>query len=401
LTGLLVGTEGALSVVLCIGALVLLRSLRTLLSVDPGISVERLTTARVTPNPLWCKDQAGPCTCDSAGAGRCQAFFPALEARLAALPGVRGAALASAVPLDGGWSGFAMDIEDHPVPQGQPAHILGMHTVSPGYFAVLGIPLLAGRDFTPQDRGPDHPVIIVARTLAERRWPGGPARALGKRIKPVWMPTWGTIVGVVADVHYEGLSVAPDEEFYMPMAQWGIGSAVAVLRSDLAPGALEPMLRREVITVDPTATVSQVRSMGAVLAASAAHPRATTTLIAGFAAIALLLGAIGVYGVLSYGVTQRRREIGIRMAIGAEPGAVRRMVLGRATRLVAGGVVAGLFAGWLGASALKGFVYGVSVRDPLSFAAVPLLFAAVGVAASYLPARRATRVSPTEVMREE
>jgi len=197
------------------------------------------------------------------------------------------------------------------------------------------------------------------------------------------------------------LSVAPDEEFYMPMAQWGIGSAVAVLRSDLAPGALEPMLRREVITVDPTATVSQVRSMGAVLAASAAHPRTTTTLIAGFAAIALLLGAIGVYGVLSYGVTQRRREIGIRMAIGAEPGAVRRMVLGHATRLVAGGVAAGVFAGWLGASVLKGFVYGVSVRDPLSFAAVPLLFAAVGVAASYLPARRATRVSPTEVMREE
>jgi putative ABC transport system permease protein len=402
LSGVLVGTEVALSVVLCIGAVILLRSLRTLLSVDPGVSVARVTTARVTPDPVWCRDQAGPCTCDKATAdARCEAFFPALEERLAALPGVRGVALATTVPLDGGWSGFAMDIEDHPVPRGQPAHILGMHAISPGYFAVLGIPLLAGRDFTAQDRGPDNPVVVVARTLADRRWPGGPARAIGKHLKPVWMPKWATVVGVVADVRYEGLSVAPGEEFYLPMAQWGIGSAVAVFKSELAPSALEPLLRREVSAVNPTATVTQVRSMEEVLAASAAQPRTTTMLIGSFAAIALLLGAIGVYGVLSYGVTQRRREIGIRMAVGAEPGAVRRMVLGRAARLLAGGVIAGLGAAWLAGSLLRGFVYGVSVRDPLSFVAVPLLFAAVGIAASYLPARRATRVSPTEVMREE
>ena len=401
LAGTLVATEVALSVVLCIGAMILLRSLRSLLNVDPGVAVERLTTARVTPNPVWCKDQAGPCTCDSTAGGRCEAFFPALEERLAALPGVRGVALANAVPLDGGWSGFAMHLEDHPVAPGQPAHILGMHTVSPNYFTVLGIPLLAGRAFTPQDRGTASPVVIVARTLAERRWPGGPGRAIGKHIKPVWMPTWATIVGVVADVRYETLAAPPDEEFYMPMAQWGIGSAVAVVRTDLAPAALEPSLRRAVAAVDPTATLTQVRSLGEVRSASAAHPRTTALLIGLFAAIALLLGAIGVYGVLSYGVSQRRREIGIRMAIGAAPAGVRTLVLRQAGRLLGAGVIAGLFAAWLGATVLQGFVFGVSVHDPFSFTAVPLLFAAVGLVASYLPARRATRVSPTEVMREE
>jgi len=141
--------------------------------------------------------------------------------------------------------------------------------------------------------------------------------------------------------------------------------------------------------------------MNEVVLASAASPRTTTTLIGLFAAMALLLGAIGVYGVLSYGVTQRRREIGIRMAIGAAPRAVKGMVLRQAARLLAGGVIAGLGAAWLGASVLEGFVYGVSVRDPFTYLMVPLLFAAVGFVAGYLPARRATRVSPTEVMRAE
>ena len=241
--------------------------------------------------------------------------------------------------------------------------------------------------------------MIVNQTLATRRWPG--QSALGKKLKPVWLPKWATIVGVVADVHYEGLSNPISEEFYMPMAQWGVGSVVAVMKSDLPPSSIEPVLRKEVAAVDPTATVKDVRSMGEVVLASAAAPRTTTTLIGLFAGVALILGAIGVYGVLSYGVTQRRREIGIRMAIGAAPVAVRAMVMRQAARLLAGGLVVGLVVAWLGASVLKGFVYGVSVRDPLTYAMVPLLFALVGFGASYLPARRATRVSPTEVMREE
>jgi predicted permease len=399
LTALLVGTEVALSVVLAIGALILLRSLGRLLAVDPGVAVERLVTARVTPNPIWCKDQAGPCTCLPDG-GRCLGFFPALEERLAALPGVSGVGMSTSVPLDGASFSFPMDIEDHPVPPGQPAHMLMTHTISPGYFSAMGIPLLAGRGFSAADRTGTPRVVIVSRAMANRYWPG--VSPVGKHIKPVWIPDFAEIVGVVGDARYEGLATEqPSEDFYMPMAQWGVGSLKVALRTPLATGQVESLLRKEVAAVDPSATVIQVRSMGDVVLASAAAPRTTTTLIGLFAAIALALGAIGVYGVLSYGVTRRRREIGIRMAIGAAPRAVQAMVLREAARLLAGGVAAGLLIAWLGASVLKGFVFGVSVRDPLSYLAVPALFAAVGVAAAYLPARRATRVSPTEVMREE
>jgi ABC-type antimicrobial peptide transport system permease subunit len=174
----------------------------------------------------------------------------------------------------------------------------------------------------------------------------------------------------------------------MSMEQWGVGAMTAVLQSDLPVATLEPMLPKAVAGVDPTAAVSQVRSMKEVVLSSAAAPRTTTTLIGLFAGMALLLGAIGVYGVLSYGVTQRRREIGIRMAIGAAPGAVRTLVARQAASLVAAGVLAGLLAAWVGASVLEGFVFGVSVRDPLSYAAAPVIFAAVGFLASYLPARR-------------
>ncbi len=399
LLGALVGTEVALSVVLVIGALILVRSLQLLLAVDPGVVVERVTTAQVTPDPTWCKDDAGPCTCDATGAS-CRAFFPALEERLAALPGVRGVALGSTMPLDGNYYTFPMEVEDYPVAPGEPAPLLGSHTVSPDYFSVLGIPLLEGRAFTRQDRGPDNPVVIVNQALARRFWPG--KSAVGKHIKPVWIPKMATIVGVVGNARYQGLTQAePTQDFYMPMEQWSVGSMTVALKGPADGTALEPVLRREVTAVDPTATVTQVRSLNDVRLASAASPRTTTTLMGLFAAMALFLGAIGVYGVLSYGVTQRRREIGIRMAIGAAPAAVRRMVIREGARLLAGGVVAGLVVAWLAASLLRSFVFGVSVRDPLSFAAVPLLFAVIGVVASYLPARRATRVSPTEVMREE
>jgi ABC-type lipoprotein release transport system permease subunit len=241
-------------------------------------------------------------------------------------------------------------------------------------------------------------VVIVNQALARRYWPD--RSAIGKHIKPVWMPRMAEIVGVVGNARYEGLS--KDEaslDFYMPMAQWSVGAVTVVLKS---PGPLsEATLRREVTAIDPTATIIQVRSMEDVLLSSAAPSRVTTTLIGLFAGMALLLGTIGVYGVLSYGVTQRRREIGIRMAIGAEPGEVRALVMRRAALLLGGGVAAGLLVAWLAASVLQGFVYGVGVRDPLTFAVVPLIFALVGFAASWLPARRATRVCPTEVMREE
>jgi ABC-type antimicrobial peptide transport system permease subunit len=173
------------------------------------------------------------------------------------------------------------------------------------------------------------------------------------------------------------------------------------VRSPSPPAELERAIRREAAAVDPTATVNQVRTMDEVLRASVAQPRTSATLVGGFALLALLLGAIGVYGVLAYGVAERRREIGIRMAIGAPAGSVRRLVLGQAARLLVIGLVAGSAIAWLAASALRGFVFGVSARDPLSYGGVALLFLLVGALAGWLPARRAMRVSPAEVLREE
>jgi putative ABC transport system permease protein len=278
--------------------------------------------------------------------------------------------------------------------------MLGSHTVSPGYFRTLGIPLLEGREFTAADRHGTPDVAIVSRSLTQRFWPG--QSPVGKRIKPVWFNTWMTIVGVAGDAPYEGLQAAePTQDFYMPIGQFGIARATVALRSQLPVDEVERLLRRDVAAVDPSATVNHVQTMEDVLGRSVAQPRTTAALIGAFAGLALLLGAIGVYGVLSYGVTQRRREIGIRMALGAEPGAVRRMVLTRALGLVAGGIAIGLGLAWLAASVLQGFVFGVSPRDPLSYVLVPTGFAIIGLLAGWLPARRATRVSPVEVMREE
>ncbi|MGE0442671.1 MAG: ADOP family duplicated permease [Gemmatimonadales bacterium] len=395
LSAQLVGVEVALAVVLVISAGVLLRSLGRLLAIDVGVRVERLVTARVTPNPARCEPGTGQCGCDAAG---CNGFFGAVEQALASVPGVRAVALGNTVPLDGRWNGFAMDIEDHPVAPGQPAPLLGFHVVSPDYFRTLGMRLVAGRLFTPFDRSLDQPVAVVSRSAAAKYWPG--ETAVGKHLKPVWLRTQATIVGVVADVRSGSLTdPGAVEEFYFPMAQWSVPAMTIVVESDQEAGLLEPGIRRAVAGVDPTATVSQLRSMRNIVLASVAPERSSGLLVGAFAALALFLGAIGVYGVLSFSVAERRRELAIRIAVGAVPGALRRLVLGQAFRLLGWGVAAGVAIAWLGASILDRFAFGISARDPVTFAAVPLVFGAIGLGAGLLPAIRATRVNPTDVLR--
>jgi putative ABC transport system permease protein len=258
-----------------------------------------------------------------------------------------------------------------------------------------------GRALTLEDRTSSTPVVVIGKAAADHYWPG--QSPIGKHIKPVWMPEErnASIVGVVSDVRQYGLAAKPELDFYMPIEQWAAGSMTLVLRTGLPAGALEPALKSALAKVDPTAPLSHLQSMEQVVRTSIASPRTTTILLTGFAAVALLLGAVGVYGVLSYGVTQRRREIGIRMAIGAAAADVRWIVVRRAAALVATGLGVGLGVSWLGASALSGFVFGVGVRDGVTFVAVPLVFVVVGFLASYLPARRATMVAPREVLEGE
>jgi putative ABC transport system permease protein len=263
----------------------------------------------------------------------------------------------------------------------------------------MGIRVERGRGLTRDDRTSAEPVAVIGKAAADHYWPG--ESPIGKHIKPVWIQRPYTIVGVVSDVRQNGLSARPELDFYMPIEQWAEGAMTMLVRTSRPAGALEADLKRALAKVDPTAPLSRLQSMEQVVRTSVASPRTTTILLAGFAGVALLLGAVGVYGVLSYGVSQRRREIGIRMAIGADAGDVRRIVVRRAASLVAAGLAVGLTVSWLGASALAGFVFGVSVRDGVTFVVVPLVFVVVGFLASYLPARRATMVAPREVLQGE
>jgi predicted permease len=382
----LVVAEMALAVVLVVGAGLLVRSLGRLLAVDPGVRVEQLVTARISPDPSRCEGDVRPCV----------VFYAALTREMAAIPGVSAVEFGSMVPLDGTRIWYPMNVEDHPVPPGAPATGLIPHTVSPGYFALMGLRVERGRAFTPDDRMAGPLVAVIGKAAADYYWPG--TSPIGKKIKPVWRDDWYTIVGVVSDVRHDGLNAEPTLDFYMPIEQWAAGPMTLVLRTTRAPELLEPELKRALAKVDATAPVSRIQSMEQVVRTSVASPRTTTILLAGFAAVALVLGAVGVYGVLSYGVTQRRREIGIRMAIGAVASDVRWIVVRRAAALVAAGLGIGLTVSWLGASALRGFVFGVSVRDGVTFIVAPMVFVVVGFLASYLPARRATMVAPREVL---
>jgi len=383
----LVIAEMALAVVLVVGAGLLVRSLDRLLAVDPGIRVEQIVTARVNPDPARCGDgDIQPCI----------ALYAALTAQIAAIPGVGAVEFASTVPLDGQTIWYPMNIEDHPVPPGAPATGLTPHTVSPGYFALMGVKVELGRGFSSDDRMNSPLVAVIGRAAADHYWPG--TSPIGKKIKPVWRQDWYTIVGVVSDVRQNGLNERPEFDFYMPIEQWAAGSMTLVLRTSRAADLLAPELKRALAKVDATAPISRVRSMEQLVRTSIAAPRTTTILLAGFATVALVLGAVGVYGVLSYGVTQRRREIGIRMAIGAVASDVRWIVVKRAAGLVAVGLFIGLTVAWLGASAISGFVFGVGVRNGVTFIVAPLIFVVVGFLASYLPARQATLVAPREVL---
>jgi predicted permease len=395
LSGALVITEVAVAVSLVVGAGLVLRSLAAMLAVDSGLDVRRLVSARVTVDPPECVEL------DATAVAPCRAFYQRLEERLGAMPGVRRYALANQLPLEDGGSQMPVDIEDHPRPPSEPAHLLFRHVVTPEYFDMLGFTKEEGRLLTPADRRGAPAVAVASRSLADRYWPG--QSAVGKRFRPVWWgpDQWITIVGVVADVRHRGAWDQPSLVYYSPVSQAPQAATYALVETSLTLPAFESGFRDLVRSVDPRVPVSRVQTMPDVAAASVAAPRVTAVLLGGFALLALVLGAVGVYGVLSYGVSQRRREIGIRMAIGAEPGALRLMVLRRAGALVAGGLGLGMAAAWLGASAMRGFVYGVSTRDPLTYAAAAGLFGVVGLAAAYLPARRATRVEVLGVLKEE
>jgi putative ABC transport system permease protein len=275
------------------------------------------------------------------------------------------------------------------------------NVVTPGYFGLMGIPLLRGRDVDARDRWDAPPVVVINQTMATRYWPG--ESALGKRVtfgEPE-EDAWMTVVGVVADVRQRSLTAEPRPQIYGAQTQAGLEEMALLVGSTLPAASLEPALRGTVRAIDPAVPVSDVRALTEVRSASIATERFRTVVLAAFALLALALAAIGVYGVISYGVAQRSREIGIRMALGARRSEILRLVVGESMATVGIGIIAGALAAVGLSRFLASLLYAVRPDDPTTFVAISCLIAAVALAASLVPARRAMRVDPAGTLRAE
>jgi predicted permease len=396
---LLVAGELALALVLLLASTLLLRSLLELRRTDPGFEPRGVLTFALSTQGERYDDRA---TTERA--------YAALVERLEAVPGVERAAVLSSLPLGGGgfYLGRAFLAEGMPEPPAGPDQSAQWNVVSPGSFATLGVPLLRGRDFGSGDAAEAPPVAIVSHELAQQMFPG--ADPIGKRIRS-WRDenVYREIVGVVGDVRFFDAGDELRPLVYVPHAQSTWGSMMVALRVDgdpaaalpevLLPETLLPEVRRVVAAVDPELPIADLQTMADVFAASVAPRRFTAALIAGFAAIAVLLALVGVYGVLAYEVGQRRREIGIRMALGSRRGAVVGLVVREAAALVVAGVTFGLMAGMLFAGQLAPLLYETRPKDPATFALAPLALAAVALLAAWVPARRASRVEPMAALR--
>jgi len=385
---LLVAGQLAMCVVLLTGAGLLTRSLIALRRVDAGFDASHVLTAEFRLPRVKYDSPA-----------KINQFMARALAALRAVPGVKDASLVQAVPLSGNYGLVTFEL-DGKGPSTAPPTAL-QNVVSDGFFRTMRIPLRAGRDFDARDRADAPPVAIVSEEFARESWPG--ESAIGRRVKIFGPPdVWVTIVGVVGDVKQRSLDDAPSGgQIYQPMEQAiGIFNTVA-MRTPGDPDALGKQLRAAIWSVDPDQPVWRVRSEEALMARDFAPRRYALSLAGAFAVLAVILAAVGVYGVMSYMLTQRTRELGIRLALGARRSALVGMVLARGTRVVAAATVAGVIAAFAAARLMQSQLYGVSAADPVTFVAVPLLLAAIALFATWIPARRAADVDPMIALRSE
>ncbi|HMG19467.1 MAG TPA: FtsX-like permease family protein, partial [Gemmatimonadales bacterium] len=287
--------------------------------------------------------------------------------------------------------------------QPKPTLDVGIPKIDPDYFKTMGIPLLAGREFTASDTAAAPKVAIVSERVVREYFPGGPHEALGRRVRVWGNNEWLSVVGVVADIRQRGLDQDVKPMIYAPFQQdrSGFIRFVAFVARTSTPGPVVEGIRAEVRRAAPDVPIQSTVTMDEAVAASVGPPRFRMWLLVLFAATATLIATCGIYGSMAYAVAQRRREIGVRMALGAEPRDVLRLVLTRALRIVVAGLIVGL-AGAVGVTrVLQKFLFGVTPTDPIAFTIVTLLLMAVGLMAAWLPARRATRIDPCAALRAE
>jgi len=391
--GVFVVSQVAIAMVLLVGAGLLIRSMGRLRAVDPGFRAESLLTLRLSLPEARYADPA-----------QMNGFYDALLPRLAALPGAASAAAISNLPMGGDNASGSFQIEKRPVADGQPGPHGDSHYVSAGYFETMGIALAKGRLFDARDGAAGEPSIIVDQVLADRVFPG--EDPIGHRINKTGegtseAPVWRTVVGVVGHVARYGLDGRVKEQYYIPAAQLPQRNMFLVVRTAGDPEALASAARAAVRAVDVDMPVYKVMTMQQVIDDTLMGRRFTALLLAIFAGVALVLASVGLYGVIAYAVSQRRHEIGIRMALGAQVGDVVGMVVRQGMRLAAIGLLVGAVAALATTRFLATMLYGVGAADPATFVAIPAILALVALVASWLPARRAARIDPIVALRGE
>ncbi len=391
-------TQVAIALLLLVGAGLLMRSFERLLREDPGFTgLHSMTFNLQVPSSSYGDWNEVP------------DFYARLLDRISELDGVQGAAAAAFLPLEPGWPiPFAIQGRA-PVQEGEEPKVQ-YHSVSPGYFRLMGIPLLRGRDLSERDLALGPGVVVVNDAARRRYWPDEDplgarvtteARQFGPlgRVMPESLEL--EVVGIVADVKNVTLQNEPEPAFYFSFRQFAYRSMNVVVRSEAVPTVLVPRLKEAVWSLDPDLPVSALRPLEADLDQAVASERFILVALVAFAFLALALAAVGTYGVLSCAAGERRREIAIRMALGARPAAVAQDLLGRALLLACTGIALGGSAAWLLGSYLESFLFGISAHDPLAFGVSALVLVATALAASYLPARRASRANPWSTLRSE
>jgi predicted permease len=399
---LLIASEFALALVLLAGAGLMVRSLAALQAIDAGFKPDHVLALEVSV-------KGSP----DAEPGRRAAFFQQALDRVRALPGVRAASGINHLPLAGDVWGLSFAIDGRPRSKPGEAPHAAYRVVLPGYFDTMRLPILRGRDVSTRDADNAARVVVISEHMARKHWPG--EDAIGQRISiddldTNGQPVWHTVIGVTKNAMQGKWSGDQAEEVYLPYLQnrdylTGEGGAFTyftlVLRTDADPAALAPAARAAVWSIDKAVAIANVVTMEAAVDKQLAAPRFQLTLLGGFALVALLLAAAGIYGVMSYAIAGRTKEIGLRMTLGAQRRDVLAMVLGQAMRRVALGAAAGLAGALLLTRLMSNLLYGVRPTDPLTFGLVSLVLVGAALLASYLPARRATRINPVIALRQD
>ncbi len=404
LRGLLIASESALAVVLMVAAGLLLRTFWGLLQENPGFNPSRIVTAN-----LWLPAPNNPDMDRYAKPEILNSFVREAVRRLSDIQGVDLSSMTTDLPVTHLSRRRAVNIEDRPDESGK-GLVSEVTSVTPEYFKVLPASLVRGRFFAEDDQPGKQLVVIVDETTARTFWPDrdpiGRRLGIGRTATAARTATatnlpWSTVVGVIADIKNDGLDQSGSPHVYSPIYQYpGIRSLSVTVRTSLSATSLEPLIRREIQAVDPDLPVFNVRTMNEVIDGSLASRRFSAELVGVFAVVALLLASVGIYGLLAYMVGQRAHEIGVRMALGALPSTIGKMIVSRGVGLTGIGVGIGIILSGIMAPMISSLLYGVRPLDPDVFLAVPLILMVVALLASYIPARRAAKVNPIVALRE-